>query len=96
MNLFINSPSYYTQECGVIDEIYQMCKTISNNIDITKYTTLLDTIGITPIIAPKHLLDCGKWSEIKKISLPYRFASVSLICDYDLYVNSDLIDKKKL
>lgn len=38
MNLFINSPSYYTQEYGVIDEIYRMCAYISENIDIRLYT----------------------------------------------------------
>ena len=47
MNLFINSPSYYTQEYGVIDEIYRMCAYISENIDIRLYTECLDTVSYT-------------------------------------------------
>lgn len=74
MNLFINSPSYYTQEKGVIDDIYQLCRKISLNIDITLYTDALDTIGITPIIAPTQILESGKWREERKVSLPYRMA----------------------
>lgn len=96
LNLFINSPSYYTQENGVIDDIYQLCRTISINIDITLYTDALDTIGITPIIAPKQILDSGNWKEERKISLPYRMASISLISDYDRFLNADIISKKKI
>lgn len=55
LNLFINSPIYYTQQYGIDDDIYQLCSYISNNIDIAKYTTAIDTMAITPIIAPKEL-----------------------------------------
>ena len=96
LNLFINSPSYYTQENGVIDEIYQLCRIISLNIDITLYTDALDTIGITPIIAPTQILESGKWKEERKISLPYRMASISLISDYDSFLKADMISKKKI
>lgn len=96
MNLFINSPSYYTQENGVIDDIYQLCRVISRNIDITLYTDSLDTIGITPIIAPTQILESGKWKEERRISLPYRMASISLISDYDSFVNADMLLKKKI
>ena len=96
LNLFINSPSYYTQENGVIDDIYQLCKIISCNIDVTLYTDALDTIGITPIIAPAQILESGKWKEEKKISLPYRMASISLISDYDSFLKADMISKKRI
>ena len=96
MNLFINSPSYYTQENGVIDDIYQVCRMISLNIDITLYTDALDTIGITPIIAPTQILESGKWKEEKKISLPYRMASISLISDYDSFLKADMMSKRKI
>ena len=96
LNLFINSPSYYTQENGVIDDIYQLCRKISLNIDITLYTDVLDTIGITPIIAPTKILESGKWKEEKKISLPYRIASISLISDYDNFLQADMVSKKKM
>lgn len=96
MNLFINSPCYYTQENGVIDDIYQLCKIISCNIDVTLYTDALDTIGITPIIAPAQILESGKWKEEKKISLPYRMASISLISDYDSFLKADMMSKKRI
>lgn len=96
MNLFINSPCYYTQEFGIIDDIYHLCRTISKNIDITLYTEVLDTIGITPIIAPKNLLDMGKWKENKLVSKLYRFASISLVSDFDSFVIANIPEKKKI
>ena len=96
MNLFINSPAYYTQENGVIDDIYQLCRMISLNIDITLYTDALDTIGITPIIAPTQILESGKWKEVRKISLPYRMASISLISDYDSFLKADMVSKRNI
>lgn len=96
MNLFINSPAYYTQENGVIDDIYQLCRKISLNIDITLYTDELDTIGITPIIAPTQILESGKWKEERKISLPYRMASISLISDYDSFLKADMMSRRKI
>lgn len=96
MNLFINSPAYYTQEYGVIDDIYQLCTLISHRIDITLYTDSLDTIGITPIIAPAQALTDRKWKEIKKISLSYRMANISLISDYDSFYKADIASKKQM
>ena len=96
INLFINSPSYYTQENGVIDDIYQLCRIISCNIDVTSYTDTLDTIGITPIIAPIQALNSGKWKEVKKISLPYRMASISLTSDYERFSQADMTTKKQI
>ena len=96
VNLFINSPSYYTQENGVIDDIYQLCRVISRNIDITLYTDALDTIGITPIIAPIQILESGKWKEERRISLPYRMASISLISDYDSFIKADMMSKREM
>ena len=96
VNLFINSPAYYTRENGVIDDIYQLCRMISRNIDITLYTDALDTIGITPIIAPTQILESGKWKEERRISLPYRMASISLISDYDSFIKADMMSKKEI
>ena len=96
MNFYINSPSYYTQEFGIIDEIYHLCRMISKNIDITLYTDALDTIGMTPIVAPQFVLDAGKCKEVKHISLAYRMASISLRSDYLKYLESDLTGKKQM
>ena len=96
MNLFINSPCYYTKENGVIDDIYRLCRMISLNIDITLYTDVLDTIGITPIIAPTQILESGKCKEVRHISLTYRMADISLISDYDSFLKADMMLKKKM
>ena len=34
MELNINSPSYFTKQYGVIDEIYSMCRGISKHVEI--------------------------------------------------------------
>ena len=94
MNLFINSPSYYTQKFGVIDEIYQLCKKISLNINVRLYTDIIDTIAITPIIAPRNVADSSEWKEVKKISLPYKMANISLQSDYEDFIETNM-DKKK-
>jgi hypothetical protein len=96
MNLFINSPSYYTKEYGVIDEIYSFCNYISKRIDITCYTKCLDTIGIVPMIAPKTVLSEIKWKSRKHISLVYRMADISLSSDFDEYHLGDIEIKKQI
>ena len=96
MNLYINSPAYYTQKHGIVDEIHQMCSLISRNIDITLYTEELDTIGITPIIAPTKEFNSEKWREVKIINLSLRMANISLISDYDAFLDGDVLKKRKI
>lgn len=96
MNFFINSPAYYTQENGVIDDIYRMCSMISKNINVQTYTSAIDTIGISPMIAPVDILSAGEWKERKYISLNYRFADIALISNYELFCNGDILVKKKM
>ena len=95
-NLFINSPAYYSQNYGVIDEIYQMCSDISNNIDITEYTSSLETIGIVPILAPKVLTDQGQWKGHVKINLSLKMAIISLNSSYEDFCSGDLEQKKEI
>ena len=96
MNFRINSPAYYTQIHGIDDEIYKMCLVLSKNIDVTRYTAELDSIAITPIVAPIEETNDGKWKEVKIVSLSYRYADISLQIDYQKYVFSDLLCKKEL
>ena len=96
MNFRINSPSYYTQIHGIDDEIYKICLSLSKNIDVTRYTAELDSIAITPIVAPIEETNDGKWKEVKIVSLSYRYADISLQIDYQKYVFSDLLCKKEL
>ena len=96
MSLNINSPAYYTSVYGVDDEIYRMCNDISCTIDISKYTSSFDHIGITPIVAPCEEINAGKWKEVKKILVNSKLAIVSLHIDYDIYCNVDINEKKNL
>jgi len=96
MNLFLNSPSHYTQEFGVIDEVYLMCKYISENIDIKNYTASLDSIGVVPMVAPFEIISETGWKEIKYVSTRFRMADIALCSDYELFCNADLNEKKKI
>lgn len=92
MNFFINSPVYYTQRYGIQDDIYKMCFYISNNINITKYTILIDTMAITPIIAPSEL---GP-NKLRKEIIFARAADVSIPLSFEDYVDGDIDEKKKM
>lgn len=96
MDLNINSPSYYTQEYGVDDDIYRMCRELSDIVKEKKYSDVINIIGIVPIIAPLSVIEKGLCKEHKKCETRYGFASVSLQIDYEEYVKSDIYGKKKL
>ena len=92
MELNINSPSYFTKQYGVIDEIYSMCRGISKHVENKQYSDLVDIVGITPIIAPKDIIEQGLFKQEKKCDIKYGFASVSLWIDYDEYLKADITE----
>ena len=96
MDLNINSPAYYTKEFGVEDEIYWFCRELSCFVKEKKYSDVITTIGLVPIIAPKEEIEKGLWKEIKKCETKYGFASVSLQIDYETYVGANMNEKKAL
>jgi hypothetical protein len=96
MSLNINSPRCYTADYGIVDEVYRMCRDITRGIDITKYTCVFDSIGITPIVAPRGEIESGKWKEVKKVLIKSKLAIISLHIDYDAYCNADVQEKKNL
>lgn len=96
MSLYVNSPSYYSQIYGIDEDVYKKCRSIEKNIDIKNYTSKLDTVGITPIIAPDAEADSEEWKELKYISLSYRMASISLRTDFSSYISSNPEEKKAL
>lgn len=96
MNLFINSPAYYTNRYGVIDEVYTFCNYISKNIDITCYTKCLDTIGVVPMIAPTDELSRIGWKNRTYISLTYRMADISVSSNFEMYHLGDIKLKKDI
>lgn len=96
MDLNVNSPSYYTQEFGVDDEIYWMCRDLATFVKEKDYSEAVNVIGIVPIIAPTDVLEKGLCKAHKKCEPHYGFASVSLQIDYDEYVKSDISNKKRL
>ncbi len=42
------------------------------------YSEIINIIGIIPLIAPKELLENGKYKEVKHCSVAYGFADVYL------------------
>lgn len=96
MDLNINSPSYYTQEFGVDDDIYWMCRELSDAVKEKKYSDAINIIGIAPIIAPVSVVEKGFGKSHKKCEPKYGFASVSLQIEYEGYVKADISEKKKL
>lgn len=96
MELNINSPSFYTDEYGVEDEIYWMCRELSVFVREKEYSDVIHIIGILPIIAPKSVIDKGLCKTHKKCEPKAGFASICLQMDYEEYVNADISTKKKL
>lgn len=96
MELNINSPSYYTDEYGVEDEIYWMCRELSVFVREKEYSDVIHIIGILPIIAPKSVIDKGLCKTQKKCEPKAGFASICLQMDYEEYVKADISTKKKL
>ena len=96
MELNINSPAYYSKEYGVCDDIYRLCRDISEYVREKKYSEIIKSVGIVPIIAPYEILQSGLFKEQKKCEVKYGFASVSIQIDFNQYVEADIEGKKKL
>jgi hypothetical protein len=96
MVLNINSPAYYTNIYGIDDEVYWMCRELSDFVKEKKYSNIIDIVGVVPIIAPKNDIDKGLWKEVKKCDLKFRVATVSLHISFDEYIQSDIKKKKSL
>lgn len=96
MDLNINSPAYYTNIYGTDDEIYWMCRELSDLVKEKRYSEIIDIVGIVPIIAPQGDIDNGLWKEVKKCDLKLKVATVSLHISFDEYIHSDAEKKKWL
>lgn len=96
MVLNINSPAYYTTIYGIDDEVYWMCRELSDFVKEKKYSDIIDIVGVVPIIAPKADIDKGLWKEVKKCDLKFKVAAVSLQISFDDYIQSDIEKKKSL
>ena len=96
MDLNINSPTYYTRVHGVDDDIYWMCRELSDFVKEKKYSDVINIIGIVPIIAPTSVIEKGLCKAHKKCEPQYGLASVCLQIDYEEYTKSDISNKKRL
>ena len=96
MELNINSPKYYREIYGVDDEIYNLCQEMHIYFKDKSYSKVINVVGIIPIIAPKELLEKGKYKEVKYCSVAYGFADVNLFIDYEKYVEANMEEKKAL
>lgn len=96
MELNINSPLYYKELHGIDNEIYELCQQMHMYFRDKKYSDIIDTVGIVPIIAPHELILQGRYKERKFCSRAYRFADVNLFIDYKQYINADIEEKRNL
>lgn len=96
MQLNINSPAYYSNQYGVDDEIYLMCREISRFMNDKNYSEKIDTVGIVPIIAPKELIQKGLWQQEIKYDMKIKLAYVSKWIDFDEYRSSDIEGRRIL
>ena len=96
MELNINSPAYFTQEYGVIDELYKMCRELEAFVKPHTYSKLINIVGITPIVAPIGETNIGLYKEEKHCKVKSGFASVSLRINYEYFTQSDIEVKKVL
>lgn len=96
MEININTPAYYKERHGIDSEIYGLCQEIYQYFRNKKYSNFIDTIGIIPIVAPKELIEQGKYKEVKKCFVSYGFADVNLFIDYETYIEAGVEEKKVL
>ena len=96
MKLNINSPQYYSKIYGIDDEVYWMCRDLSQYVIDKEYSQIVDTVGILPIIAPKEITNKGLCKELLKCDLKYKFVYISKQMAYDEYVAADISTKKKM
>jgi len=96
MQLIINAPSYYKNIYGIDDEIYCLCKEISNFMNDKNYSDLIDRIGMTPIVAPDDIIQKGQWKEEVQYNIKSNLIIVKKHINYDRYVEGSIEEKKKL
>ena len=97
MELNINSPVYYSKVHGVDDEIYWLGREISKFVNGKKYSEIVKTIAITPVVMPIELREQGTF--IKEIIQHKSKGELIIIykhIDYNKYVNASIDEKKKL
>lgn len=96
MEININSPSYFSKQFGVDDDVYWMCSNIRKYMKDRKYSEIIDIIGICPIVAPDEIIAAGKFKETTQYHLASRFISVSRHIDFTRYANALIEERKKL
>ena len=96
MMLNLNSPAYHSKKYGVDSEIYNMCRELTRFVHDKKYSDIVDTVGIVPIVAPRTEIEAGKWNEEKKYDIKFKLVFVSKQIDYDTYCCADMEMRKEL
>ena len=85
MELNVNSPAYFTQQFGVDDEVYRMCRETREFLQDKEYSEVLQVIGILPVAAPEELFENGTWSEQVRFLNHQAVAAVRVKLDYERY-----------
>ena len=97
MELNLNSPTYFSEEHGIDDEIYWFMRNISKCFaEKGNYSEIVKNIGIITVIAPTELLDKRLWAEHIKIDKMCNLAIITKQTNYIEYLNADTEGRKKL
>lgn len=96
MELYLNSPAYYSVKFGIDDEIYNMCRELSNYVKDKEYSPTVAIIGITFVVAPKEYTEQGKWKEETRYLSKGKVVTAFKQIDYDLYCQADIESRKIL
>lgn len=95
MELNVNSPGYFSDFYGIIDEIYWMCRELSAYVRNNCYSSCVERIEIQPIIEPKDYMP-NKKKEGALFCSYSSIVDVSKEIDFDAYYNGNIEEKKAL
>lgn len=94
MELNINSPIYYKDQYGVDSDIYSFCQQAHDYFKDKKYSELLSTIGIIPILAPLESYKRGEYKEQVSMICGNSVASICIQMDLEEYLAADETGKR--
>ncbi len=93
MELSISSPCYFRDQYGIDDEVWRYCQKVYLFFRDKKYSETLNEIGISPVAAPKELLDQGYWKEEIRLWSYKSCAHIFVHMDFEEYYHSDSLGK---
>lgn len=96
MELYINSPVYFSDHYGADDDVYRYCQRISAFFKDREYSETMSVIGIVPVAAPQELYAQGIWKETVQTRALGSCATICARMDFESYYRADSSEKIEL